>query len=110
MLYYFFIFLLVCIALRAFYRIVNTNFTTTEAVYTFCAIWILGFILFVTTHNPPKELAGINILTYYIATYMSHTALQAEALMPYQIVIAICLGLAGATVLYFRDVIKKLNI
>ena len=100
MLYYFFVFLLLCISFRALYRIINTNFTTTEAMYTFFAIWIFGVILFVSTHNPPKELAGINILTHYIATYMSYMVLQAEACMPYQVVIAICLGLAGAAILH----------
>jgi len=73
-------------------------------------MWVLGFLTFVGTHEPLKELVGINIVTYHITTYMSHIAVQGEALVPYQIVIAVCLVLAGGAVLNLRNIIKKFDL
>ena len=81
-----------------------------ELLYACCAMWVLGLLTFVGTHEPPKELVGINILTYHITTYVSHMAVQGEALVPYQIVIAVCLVLAGGAVLKLRNTIKKLDL
>ena len=107
---FFIIFLMVCIGFSSMYRVVYFNLTRLEVLYACCAMWLLGFLTFVGTAEPPKELVGINILTYYITTYIWHIGLQTEAMVPLEFAIAICLVLFGGTIFYLRNVIKKLNI
>ncbi len=107
---FFIIFLMLCVGFGSLYRVVYFNLTITEMLYACCAMWFLGFLTFVGTHEPPKELVGINILTYHITAYIWHTGLQTEAMVPLEFALTICLVLFGATIVYLRDVIKKLNI
>lgn len=107
---FFIIFLMLCVGFGSLYRVIYFNLTVTEILCACCAMWFLGLLTFVGTHEPPKKLVGINILTYHITTYTWRMVLQTEAMVPLEFAIAICLVLFGGTIFYLRDVIKKLNI
>ncbi len=107
---FFIIFLMLCVGFGSLYRVIYSNLTVMEILYACCAMWFLGLLTFVGTHEPPKELVGTNILTYHITAYMWRILLQSEAMIPLEMVLAICLALVGGTVIYLRNVIKQLNI
>ncbi len=107
---FFLIFLMLCVGFGSLYRVMYSNLTVMEILYACCAMWFLGLLTFMGTHESPKELVGINILTYHITTYTWRIVHQTVEMVPLAFAATICLVLFGNAISYLRDAIKKLDI